>query len=677
MTESNIYNNKVLNIIIPIVLLFAGLYFVPITLFNYDFSKIPGDLGDARFNNYILEHGYQYLTGKIDSYWQGQFMYPYHNVIALSDNLLGTVPIYSLFRSIGIDRETSFQYWFVALFALNYIFCYWALKKWSGHTILSAVGAYIYAFGLYNHGEIFHAQVFPRFIAPMVFYWSWKFIKEKESKFLMYSLLGLIYQFYCGVYLGFLLLYVLMFFLIAYLIVYRDQDLFKQYSSRKIIFNHLGIVLVAVIVFLPLIIPYYEVSKITGVRSFDAAFNSIPRIQSYFFTSPASVTWSFLYPLSAYSFPDWWNHFLFTGILAWTGVVLFPFVLLSKETTKPNKRFVGFVFIGFTLSFIFCLNINGFTFYKLIYQIPGFSSMRSLDRIINTQVIFLILLFVFVFKSISSVSSKFRVLVLFLPLLVIIDNLIEPEPHKSFFKSDAQNEVNFVKEKIKSNLKNNIKAVAYIPIDLILAENDRRGNEAVSQTLSTMIACQELNVICVNGYSGFNPGNFEQFFLNPGAGTLKDWCDFNNCEISTIQIINETSEDVLEWRSVNIKSANFKYLCADEGLDNKIAANKDHAFSWETFKMVKLTNQKCVFQSHRIKYFGLSSDSTNSIAATNSKISQNEIFTIVKTSSDETTLKAANGKYLIVDPNDNKIKASGDNIQIAEKFIITDFIESK
>src|SRR6185295_11716620 len=94
---------KIPSFTLPLIFLLAGLYFVPIKIFGPGFSKIPGDLGDARFNNYILEHGHKYLTGKVDRYWDAPFMYPYKNVIALSDNLLGTVPVYSAFRMMGSD----------------------------------------------------------------------------------------------------------------------------------------------------------------------------------------------------------------------------------------------------------------------------------------------------------------------------------------------------------------------------------------------------------------------------------------------------------------------------------------------------------------------------------------------------------------------------------------------
>ncbi|MBK9318841.1 MAG: hypothetical protein IPM91_08500 [Bacteroidetes bacterium] len=80
--------------LLPIVLLFAGLLLFPVSMMNRDFSRIPGDKGDARFNNYILEHGYKYAKGEVPDYWDAPFLYPHRNTIALSDNLLGTLPVY-------------------------------------------------------------------------------------------------------------------------------------------------------------------------------------------------------------------------------------------------------------------------------------------------------------------------------------------------------------------------------------------------------------------------------------------------------------------------------------------------------------------------------------------------------------------------------------------------------
>jgi len=241
---------------VPFFLLIAGLYLLPVSIFEPDFSKIPGDLGDARFNNYILEHGHKYFSGEINSYWNAPFLFPYKNVTALSDNLLGALPVYSFFRILGTDRETSFLFWLITLFALNYICCFIALKQWSGNVILSSVGAYIFAFSIYNIGQLDHVQILPKFISPLVIFWWWKFISEKKEKYFLFVILGLVYQFYCGIYLAFMLAYILIFMLFAYCAVYRNNLEFYKFRNKRLLSYIVSVSIVAIVLLLPLLMPY-------------------------------------------------------------------------------------------------------------------------------------------------------------------------------------------------------------------------------------------------------------------------------------------------------------------------------------------------------------------------------------------------------------------------------------
>ena len=90
--------------IFPFVIgLILGFYFLIFQYTQFDLSLIPGDLGDGRFNNYILEHVHNFFCGNAD-FWNSGFMYPEPNIITYSDNLSGTAPIYSIFRLTGFDR---------------------------------------------------------------------------------------------------------------------------------------------------------------------------------------------------------------------------------------------------------------------------------------------------------------------------------------------------------------------------------------------------------------------------------------------------------------------------------------------------------------------------------------------------------------------------------------------
>lgn len=78
----------------------------------------PGDLGDGRFNQLILEHGYQSLRGVYTWSSPSQF-YPAANTLGFSDTHVGTLPIYAALRLVGFSLDRAWQAWFIVVAALN------------------------------------------------------------------------------------------------------------------------------------------------------------------------------------------------------------------------------------------------------------------------------------------------------------------------------------------------------------------------------------------------------------------------------------------------------------------------------------------------------------------------------------------------------------------------------
>ncbi|MFN5347906.1 MAG: hypothetical protein ACK5B3_11825, partial [Bacteroidota bacterium] len=427
--------------LLPLVMLIAGIWLFPLDILQRDLSVMPGDKGDSRFNNYILEHGYNFMIGKVANYWDAPFMYPEKNAIAYSDNLIGTVPLYAAFRIIKCDRETSFQLWFLSLFVLNFICAYWALKKWTASTLLSSVGAYIYAFSIFILTHMNHAQVFPRFMIPLVLFWFWNWIKNKNIKSFYFLIAGIVYQFYCGIYLGFFVAYILLFVFIAYLIAYRDKELFKWIKEGKNIFKHTFTIVIGIMLLLPMFIPYMEISNRFGYRNFEEVLSYIPTWRSYFAAIPESYSWRFLTWHIRDQSQNWWELFLFPGLIAYLGILLFPFAYKKAS----NKKELLFLLVSLFLVVLFTLNINGFTLYKLFFNLPGFGAIRSINRIINAEIILIILLTVAVLKVFE--NSKWSKLLMLLPLLVIIDNstLYWERQYK---KSEVQQREKETKERI-------------------------------------------------------------------------------------------------------------------------------------------------------------------------------------------------------------------------------------
>ncbi len=656
---------KILPFLIPLLLLFAGLYFVPVNIFDTDFSKMPGDLGDTRFNNYILEHGHKFLSGKIDKYWDAPFMYPYKNVIALSDNLLGTVPIYSFFRIIGLDRETSFQWWILVLFALNFICCFWALNKWSQNALLSAVGAYVFAFSLYNVGQIGHAQIFPKFMVPLIFYWCWKYLTENKIKYFFLTVFGIVFQFYCGIYLGFLSIYILMFLFIAYFIIYRDYTFFNQFKKIKNTGYHLVILVIAILLLMPLMKPYIDVAHTLGMRKFENTVSSIPRLQSYFFPPYATVFWMFLYEQSAYGFELWWDHYLFIGALPLIGIIITPFVLQSTKIDSQKRRFITFMLLGLFLSFIFCLNIGGYTLWRVIFEIPGFSSMRAINRIINTEVMYFIITFVFVFKELSQSNKIVKWIVFSFPVLVILDNLIDANKTQRFDKMESQRKIEEIRKNISTQYDKKYAVIAYMPINPLEVKAEDWHGKVIQEHLTVMLAAQDLNIPCVNAYTGSYPGNYMAFFDHRDDITLKDWCSFSGGNIGQIQPINEIGKKEKSRTHISLRASNNKYICAEE---STIIVNRDKPAGWETFLLIRFENNQATFKAHTGKFFCCELYKNGEINASKERSADWETFEITELDSNYVAFKAVNGKFLSLDKKSEQIFATADFVGKNEKF---------
>ena len=185
-----------------LICLSAGIYFITLNVTGYSFTHYPGDLGDGRLNNYFLEHAHKYLTGQIGSLWDAPFMYPEEKVLSYSDNLIGTAPFYSIFRLSGFDRETSYQLWFITLAALAFICCYYLLILIFNDIYAAAIGAFIFAFSIALQSQFTHAQTFPRFPVPLAFAMFIIFTRNFRPLFFFLSVLMVVYQLYCGIYLG-------------------------------------------------------------------------------------------------------------------------------------------------------------------------------------------------------------------------------------------------------------------------------------------------------------------------------------------------------------------------------------------------------------------------------------------------------------------------------------------
>ncbi len=505
----------------PFVLGLLVVLLYNLNLLGFNLQYLPGDLGDGRFNNYLLEHAYKFFTFQLDSFWEAPFMYPEEQVISYSDNLLGTVPLYGLFRFMNIGVEQSFQYWFIALNFLNYYCCYLFLKWWTNNRMAGVLGALLFAISLCLISQTPHVQTIPRFAVPLTF-WALLLFKESfKTKHFLVACLLLVYQFYCALYLGFFLAVPFGVFLLG--IIIKHWSRFKDHlRNRKWILQIIGSGIISLLVLLPLMLPYYERSKIMGLKSFHEIFPTLPSLYSYLTANYGAIVWE---PLeqTAQGYQFEWDHHIYVGALGTISFVI-CIVLLVRTWKKSNKKKVLFKREGFSLflisglvCFLLFLRVGDFSLYAIIHFVPGYGALRALTRIVNIELIFFAACFAFLTLRILNRYPKVAPLsFIVLLVLLVVDNFAIGEKSSRISKEIVIDRRLDLIEQMEHVPKGEI--VSYEPVD------STYHHPNVYQ-IDAMMASQALGLKCINGYSATSPQGFNHYWDNPNEETRKIWLD--------------------------------------------------------------------------------------------------------------------------------------------------------
>lgn len=511
--------------------LLVVLYFFAFNVTGLNLAYYPGDLGDGRFNAYLLEHAHKFLTLQEPSLWDAPFMYPEPQVITYSDNLVGSAPFYSVWR-IFADRETSFQLWFITMYFLNFTFSYLFLNSVIKNKYAAVLGALIFTASIALQSQMTHAQTFPRFPIPIAFWMAMLFMKDLKPHYFFLTVLAVVYQFYCGIYLGFFLVAPISILLLAILIVKRNE---LKTRIKTLKWNLLMLISLGINVFLLLIlmIPYMERAETTEMHYYWDVIDSVPTLRSYFTSQNGSLLWDFLSQISN-DYPAHWDHQIFTGIIAM--FAMFIFVILGFKTiffkrvlSKLNlSQEQGVMLIASIGTFAFYTRIQGYSLYKILYNLPGFNSMRSLTRIINIELLLygfaVSLIAILLFKRFKKKQlSVFFILLTF----IVIDNYFKSEYIYSIDKKVAQLRVNKLIDKMNNIPEGSI--VSYEFSGIVDSE--------VYHQIDGMLSAQSLDLKCLNAYTADLPEGFYHYFMTPSKESREIWFKKKDIQPDTVYVI--------------------------------------------------------------------------------------------------------------------------------------------
>lgn len=268
------------------------------------FQEIQHDEIDSRLNHFILEHGYQWLIGKRESYWNGNYFYPAQGTLALGDTLLGVLPFYALIRILGIPVDLSFQLWLMFMSALNFLVAFVVLQKVTSKSPLAcSIGAAFFAVASPRLSQMGHAQLIPHFYTVLCLYCIYLSFTARSHLRTRTAILGAAFfaalQFLSSPYLGWFLLFsIALGTLIALCNSATRIPLLGILSTYPITVIGVGILTLSMLY--PVVALYKAVAGELGYRPFQEVAFTLPSLKLWIYQGPTSLLYGSLSSLKTF-----------------------------------------------------------------------------------------------------------------------------------------------------------------------------------------------------------------------------------------------------------------------------------------------------------------------------------------------------------------------------------------
>lgn len=254
--------------------------------------KVPGDLGDARFNMFVLEHTFRRLGGGI-SWASPQNFYPFPGTLFYSDTHAGSALFYALFRLLRFSELQSFTLWFFTGLALTYLAAAYAFIRLGFTPLTALLAALIFAFSLPVLSQAGHAQLVYRFGIPLAWFCLDNYVRSGRVNALFGVVFWTAWQMLCAIYLGVFLVLMLVPAVLWMTVCYRRTprsivrdslaDLRAAWRDRLVATAaRLWLTLAAAWAALVLLVLYRWWGSLYGFgRTWGEIEPMVPRLQSY------------------------------------------------------------------------------------------------------------------------------------------------------------------------------------------------------------------------------------------------------------------------------------------------------------------------------------------------------------------------------------------------------------
>jgi len=360
----------------------AGIFNMFHPTIRSNFTRVQAEPVDTRLNHYFLEHSFQWVANEDYTFglWSPPFFYPEENVLALSDNLLGTAPLYWLNRCMS-EPTLGYQLWLIQVTFLTFLATVYAFRCLGVGVFLSCLSAWLFAFGLPRIAQIGHPQLLVQFYTPLALVFYFRFIHRPSIRALVGLCSFFFLQLAAGIYLAWFLVLGLMLSTVAAVGV--DWSFLNRmwvFFKRRLPATGVILSITGLICFL-FLRPYLEMSgQLEGGWSYGTVKNFLYPPHAWFVPSHTS----FLHR-------SWAPHIYIDGLaegshsLGVSGSIFFLAGLVGCIGCKcePVRKIrIQVCFIATVAGILLMMPLHpSFSLWKIVYDlIPGAGAIRALNR---------------------------------------------------------------------------------------------------------------------------------------------------------------------------------------------------------------------------------------------------------------------------------------------------------
>jgi hypothetical protein len=341
----------------------------------------PGNLGDARLGNYILEHVYRWYCGHGQLLSPSQF-YPTKHTLVYSDNHFGTSAVYAMYRVLGTSRETAYQLWFLTVAGINSAAFLYAMRRFAIPALIACPLTFFATASAPLVYKMGHPQALPLF--PFIFALSsFLTLVQTGSARALVALIGWIaYQNFCYLYYGYFSILIFAAAFVVFAAIGSTPTFWQRLidslrANAPVVIVALAIAVLAVGL---LYWPYVRFANQSGTRPIVELMQLAPRPIAWCRASPFSLWYSHQafaaeYPIESTFFGGWAIY----GVLVLTAIIG---VRAERRSLLRVACACAITVIATGLVITTWSDATGYLYVYIASFVPSIRAFRSFGRIV-------------------------------------------------------------------------------------------------------------------------------------------------------------------------------------------------------------------------------------------------------------------------------------------------------